>query len=250
MTRKIFHCRFHLPVFIGLRTARDTKAEHWGWRVTMDGKDDAAEFSFEVRCSSSTKKSVLVDAWQVREEFFAIETPEDAQRFFEKFGPYQFKNPVGRSDPLPIKFSTLHQQQEFFRNALTDELKEWRRLTVKAYKDSPSGDIRASFENLSTWQPMPIELRFEPFLTGVAVFHGVREAIRATVFLDKANDRKWDVCICGCDRAFERTRKNRRYYDPVRCGNKMRQTVWRGRQPNLPMKIVKKSIRRGAEASL
>jgi len=242
MAAKMFHCRFQLPIVVVLRTARDTKANHWGWRVTTHGEGDAAEFSFEVRCSPATEKSVPVDAWRVREQFFAIQTPVDAKIFFEKFGPYQFENQNGRSEPLPIKFRSLIRQKEFFLDALKHPLNEWRRLTDETHKSTPDGKTRAFIENFSTWQPVPMELRFEPILIGVAISNGVQEAIRATIFLDKAKERKFDVCICGCDRAFERTRKDRLYYDPVECGNKQRQKDWRDRQPKPTLKKIRQSV--------
>jgi hypothetical protein len=69
------------------------------WRVRMSGDPDPV-FSFE--CLGVRAKPKRVDAWIVRERFFAIKTPDDALEFFKEFGPWSL-------DETPyegMKFST------------------------------------------------------------------------------------------------------------------------------------------------
>lgn len=218
-----------LPIYVCLHALADEEENHWGWRVETQGTGNTLEFSFTLRISATLRKSVAVDAWQVREEFFTIDTPEDAQAFFERHGPYQFKNNDRGEDPLSIRYENLVRGQESFRNMLAQSLSDWRLLAKIHYKDQLEGKLRETVDDMYTWQPVSMNLRLTPFPQGVALFNGVKEAIRATILADKVKGAEWIFCFCGCGRAFEPTRTNRRYFDPSVCGNRKRQRDWKAK---------------------
>lgn len=122
---------YELPVFAALELVLEDGARHRGWRVSIGGNAGAEQISFErIPKKGGRNRQQHINPWFMRNKFFAIDTVEDAKQFFESFGPYEFE-PTAPSKPLPVHFRNLTHAQNFFSDALSVPVREWRLLTKK-----------------------------------------------------------------------------------------------------------------------
>lgn len=229
--RGVNPCLFYeVPFLAALQMQVESGASHRSWRVVVDGIKDNPRFSFErILIQPGGRWDTLnLNPWFIRGELFKVDTPEQAKKFFERFGPWQYKNSLGPTDPLPITFRALTHQRNYFMDLLDHSIEDWDKLTKKAYPGRTIEDgLRGFFEANEPRGPLPFELWFDGQVSAQAIVRSVYEAVRASVLLDKAKARRFVRCVCGCGRPISATANGGRKYFDKKCGNKARQAKWR-----------------------
>jgi DNA-directed RNA polymerase subunit RPC12/RpoP len=193
------------------------------------------------------------DPWLMREQFFSIEKPEDALSFFREFGLWRFSRGDGDDSsikfqlswtedferaPLPLSFSELLYQRDFFESALSHGPSEWANLTRemgrkrRGSEDEDDAELRASSELAylfgGTIGGPKVTLGFtsecvypQPIF-GRITCREIQDTLRATVLLDWMEGREWPKCP-ECKKRFKRTSKHPMIYCSPRCSSRARQ---------------------------
>lgn len=202
MTRAPHSEKYTLP-FIALLTVRGP------WNVSMK-RSRNPELSFEQKRPAEYR--VDYDAFAVTTEFLDLRSPEDALRFFQKYGAFQ-SSPAGSHKP--VRWSLVQRAQSEFNAALTS--------------DSIPADLHAFVFQ----QPLRVELRFrgvtpeilqrDPGWIGdaaIADCDDVVTALRASVFLKRMKGFRWKRCARkGCNQLFVLDTKRDRIYCSPACGH-------------------------------
>jgi hypothetical protein len=133
------------------------------------------------------------DAFELREQFFAIQNAKDALQFFERYGPHQVTKQWDNA-AQPVKLSQVLRTRNFYLHALLDRSIANRSRTYRGR------ELREGLENIYLWQNLPLELVFRQPMTALVRCKDVEDALRATVFLDRLRALPWQRCVredCG-----------------------------------------------------
>jgi len=195
------------------------------WRVSMNQARDP-EFSFarekEVAFRAFTFRTE--DAFDVRADFLSIRSPEDALRFFGRYGPFQYKSDKTSGTkrdaaalPEHVKWSRIQQAQRDFEEALLAD-----GIPIS----------KAWLYQLVFGQPLTLELPFRavtPELSkhprwkdDAAIAHcdDVIDALRASIFLSRMRGFKWKRCARnGCNQLFAQDTKHQKIYCAPECAH-------------------------------
>jgi hypothetical protein len=133
------------------------------------------------------------EAFELREQFFAIQNAKDALQFFERYGPYQLTK-QWESTAQPVKLSWILRRRDFYLDALLQR-------SIDHMDRTHSGDdVREGLDNFYLLQNLPMELVFRQPMTALVRCKDVEDARRATVFLDRLRALPWQRCVrqdCG-----------------------------------------------------
>jgi len=190
------------------------------------------------------------DPWLMRERFFKIDDPADALEFLSQYGVWRFSRfdgdvssnrfpqswalDEGRK-PLPIQFSELIYQRNYFEDALNCKPADWLQRASKTTGDVDR-DVALIWEVMylngasGGYFDIPI-LNFQgttfpgPFM-GRLICYELQDALRATVLLDWMEGREWPRCK-ACRRVFKRTSKRPQFYCSATCSSRARQSTFR-----------------------
>jgi hypothetical protein len=234
-----------------------------GWRRWRDINPREIQALLSADGGGHLSSAIRVDAWLMREEFFAIETPSEALSFFRKFGVWRYsryeeddpsnKFPVdwaldSEGDPLPISFDDLIYQRDYFESALSLGPSEWKRLTDRPNRfigrtkeeEQEENDARINvlkemiylFGGSLTGPKINLAITPETLnserIQGRLACHEIQDALRATILLDWVEGREWLICAEEtCKRRFRRTSKHPMLYCSPRCSSRKRQTAHR-----------------------
>ena len=242
------------------------------WLVEMsDGDDPVFTFKedgprqfrgladFEAMSPEEQKKFLAFpnqfNPWLMRERFFKINNPADALEFFRQYGVWRFSRFDGDlpsdkfpqswvhgevKDPLPIRFSELIYQRNYFEDALNCKPADWLRRASITTGDldrdaavvwevmylygSSGGYFDISIVNLQgSIFPGPFK--------GNVICVEIQDALRATVLLDWMEGREWPRCK-ACQRVFKRTSKHPQFYCCSACSSRARQATFRKNRAN------------------
>jgi hypothetical protein len=234
--------KYTLPIAAPLRVREE-------WRVSMNQASDP-EFSFarekQVGFPSVTFRTE--DAFEARADFLSIASPEDALRFFGRYGPFQYKpdkvSGTKRGEtavPESVKWSLIQQAQGDFEEALLAD-----GIPVS----------KAWLYNLIFSQPLNLELTFRavtPELSklpgwkddaAIAHCEDVVDALRASIFLSRMRGFKWNRCARqGCNQLFQQDSKRRKLYHSPECAHLQAVNDYNARQRKL--KPNKQTTRKG-----
>lgn len=144
----------------------------------MDENGEVRWQSFPIR---------MAEAFKLRDEFFAIKTPDDALSFFQSYGPYQVGKPLDLVSK-PIRFSQILQRRDFYSHAL------FERSIDNIRKNYSGDDFAEGLANTYLWQNLSIELLFLQPMNAIVRCKDVEDALRATVFLDRLRGMPWKRC--------------------------------------------------------
>jgi len=211
--------KYTLPIAATLRVQKI-------WRVSMN-QDSDPEFSFvrENQVSIHTH-----DAFEVRSEFFSLQTPDQALRFFERYGPFQISpaSPTGtkadddaRVDS--IKWSAIQQAQEHLAEALQADGIPIERRWVYEFVFGQSIALEWSFR--SAWPEESRGTNEWAVASGIddaafAVCHDVVDALRVSIFLSRKSGFRWSRCARkACNALFEQTTQRNKLYCSPGCAH-------------------------------
>ena len=199
--------KYTLPIHATLETRSE-------WRAKMNTDSDPI-FSFELLKPETQPEWIFIrsDAFELRQDFLSVRTPEEALAFFRKYGPWQVKERYANTAD-PFKWSQMERMREFFEDALT------KRSVENTPRDSKTDDIRKLFENLYLWQNLPLELPFqEPFVAFVRC-NDIQQALRAGIFLSRLGGVKWKRCAkTDCNNLFQCNSNREQLYCNPDCAN-------------------------------
>jgi hypothetical protein len=199
--------KYTLP-FVALLTIRGP------WQVSVTRSHDP-EFSFHQKNPNLLRKRGLeyradFDAFAVTTEFLDLKSSEDALRFFQKYGPFQFtRNGAKKRRTEPVRWSLVQRAQSEFNEALTGD------------------SIPANLYEF-VFQPLKVELRFRavaPELlkadpswiedAAIADCDDVVSALRASVFLKRMKGFRWKRCARKeCNQLFQTIDPRKIYHSP------------------------------------
>jgi hypothetical protein len=205
MMSKIKYC---LPIYPYLYT--------WGEWETAMSEDPDPLFSFllapihqQANRGIDIDPRKVRDVFELRHDFFAIQTPTQALAFFRTFGPLQIKQQLG-NEAAPVRFSAVMQRRSFWEDALLN------RSVEKLNREYRGDHVAEGLENMYLWQPLPMELLFGQPLCGRVVCKDVEDSLRTSVFLSRLEGFRWRRCAReDCGNLFKLTSKRRRLY----CGS-------------------------------
>lgn len=191
-------------------------------------KSDDPVFSF-VRKHKSLDRRRTEDAFNVRRDFLSIRSPEDALRFFERYGPFQF---------LPRGKSATKASE-----AVRAESWKWSRLQ-QARRNFEEALLADGIPITKTWlyefmfaRPLIIELAFRAIVpapsknadsritsdsddAAIAPCADVVDALRASIFISRMGGFQWSRCARkGCEQLFQQTTRRRKLYCGPECAH-------------------------------
>jgi hypothetical protein len=178
-----------LPVVALLSTYRD-------WKVEMsDDLDPVFTFSLRFRILRGENDTLFpsimdkreVDAHEVRQRLFSVETPEQALVFFRGFGPWQLNGELWAKQADPVSFSQLIRQRRGWQEALVNK--------DKSDNLSFSAEFR---ERQQVW---------------IAACKDVLDCVRTTVILDRASRWRWCARKDCTAPPFECGNRGKKYHD-------------------------------------
>ncbi len=244
------------------------------WLVEMsDGDDPVFTFkpdgprhypglpAFEAMSREEQEKllasPVELNPWLMRERFFKIgNDPSDALNFLREYGVWRFSRFDGdlpsdkfpqswarggsKDDPLPVRFSELIYQRNYFEDALNCKPADWLQRASISTGDldrdaavvwevmylygSSGGYFDISIVNLQgSIFPGPFK--------GSVICYEIQDALRATILLDWMEGREWPRCK-ACRRVFKRTSKHPQFYCCPACSSRARQATFRKNRAN------------------
>lgn len=193
-----------------------------GWRVQVTEDADPV-FSFSARLPQAkeeggTKSWSLeptnFNVFEMREALFAVQTPGDALRFFEVFGPWQIKQHLG-TEAGSIRFSGVIRQRDFYQDALLS-----REIWGNSRMESGDAQTRAAIEDYYLWQPLPMEMVFQQPPAVIVRCKDIQEAMRTSVFLDRLDGFPWRRCAReDCGKVYKLESKRARMYCSTDCAH-------------------------------
>lgn len=199
--------KYTLP-FVALLTVRGP------WQVSVSRAARDPEFAF--RQKTPTEYRVDYDAFAVATEFLDLKSSEDALRFFQKYGPFQFaQNGAEKRRAQSVRWSLVQRAKSEFNEALT------------------SDSIPAELHAFIFQQPLRVELRFRPVTpevlqrdpawigdAAIADCDDVVSALRASVFLKRMKGFRWKRCARkGCNQLFVLDTRRDKIYCSPECGH-------------------------------
>jgi hypothetical protein len=214
---KAFHIeKYTLPIAASLEVREE-------WQVSITKAKDP-EFVFT---RSRQRAYRAEDSFEARKAFLAVKTIDEALRFFEYYGPLQYKKPreggskKDRSlEPETVRWSQFLSVQADFHLALMAE-------------GIPSE--RAALYRFVFGQPLIVEVGFRAVqpdtnLRGartdeiddaaITPCFDVIDALRATIFLSRRQGFRWRRCARpDCANLFEHTTKHQRLYCSPECAH-------------------------------
>ncbi|HEV2617944.1 MAG TPA: hypothetical protein VGU63_15195 [Candidatus Acidoferrales bacterium] len=210
--------KYTLP-FVALLTVRGP------WEVSLSRSRDP-EFSF--RQSTPEKHRFYPDAFTVTTEFLDLKSPQEALRFFQKYGAFQFVQKRSGRYAQSVKWSVIQQAQTDFSLA------------------SLSDSIPVGLYEFVFGQPLKVELRFRavtPELlkadpswiddAAIADCEDVATAIRASIFLKRMHGFRWKRCARkNCNQIFQLETGRDRIYHSAECGHLEAVNRYNARQKN------------------
>jgi hypothetical protein len=246
------------PVFTFTRDGwRPWKAVGLAELAAMNNKGERGLLDRLVSC-------IVVNPWIVRDQLFNIEKPTDALAFLREFGVWRYSRfavdesssrfPIGwakdsEAEPLPLTFSDLMYQRDFFESALSHGPSEWVRQTRatgmrrRATEGASDAALRASTEIVYLFGGSSLglevnlglipEMSFPGPFFGRVTCHEIQDALRATILLDWMEGREWPKCK-ECGKRFKRTSKHPQIYCGSRCSSKVRQERFRNSDKQQP----------------
>jgi hypothetical protein len=227
-----------------------------GWKPWR-GQNETGRIEFAKDERLAVAHATLIDPWQVRERFFGLEDADGALAFLKDFGLWRFSHfdgddssnpfPVGwatdfERDPLPVTFSELMYQRDFFESALSHGPSEWESVTRKTARprtgleDQNDAELRAAselaylFGGIVSGPNVSLGLTPESLyphpVFGRIICWEIQDALRATVLLDWMEGREWPKCP-ECKKRFKRTSKHPMTFCSEKCSNRVRQRRFR-----------------------
>lgn len=142
--------------------------------------------------------------------------------------------------PLPIRFSELIYQRNYFEDALNCKPADWlqRASITTGDLDRDAAviwEVMYLYRSSGGYFDMSI-LNFQgsifpgPF-KGSVICYEIQDALRATVLLDWMEGREWPRCK-ACRRVFKRTSKHPQFYCCPACSSRARQATFRKKRTN------------------
>jgi hypothetical protein len=248
MSKDVFHSeKYTLPVIASLRVQRE-------WRVSSS-RGDNPEFTFQ---RENRLEYHWVDAFEVRSEFLAIQSPGDALRLFQNYGPFQLANDMEQEGK---KHRTAHAQ------AVT-----WSAIQ-KAQKEFEEALVADSIPQRKAWlydfvfgRPIVLEWSFRSMVprsasghrytaegmddAAVAECDDIVDALRVSIFLSRKSGFGWSRCVRkGCNQVFERTTRRQKLYCSPECAHLQAVNNYNARE-NTRRRSAKQNRRRKADGSL
>ncbi|MHB1959415.1 MAG: hypothetical protein ACYCO5_10330 [Acidobacteriaceae bacterium] len=219
MTR--FHSeKYTLPV-VAMLAVREQ------WQVSMSRSDDPV-FSF-VRKRKSLDRRRSEDAFNVRRDFLSIRSPEDALRFFERYGPFQFlprsqaatkTSESVRADSW--KWSKLQQARQNFEQALLAEGIPVEKAWLYEFMFTRPLILELPFRAVTSLPTKRADSHIADGIEDAAIApcEDVVDALRASIFISRMGGFQWSRCARkGCEQLFEQTTRRRKLYCSPECAH-------------------------------
>jgi hypothetical protein len=193
------------------------------WRISLSRQTDPV-FAFSLE-PGLPRRYRAADAFEVQKQFLAVNSPEAALHFFERFGPLEVRPDKGTQSKRranranSIRWSRLLQVREELEGALLNN-------TV------PSHVYGFVFD-----RPLMIQLPFRGarakrvYRDGTAGAaneddaaitdcYDVVDALRASIFLGRRRGFQWKRCARqGCNQLFEQDTRHQKIYCTDRCAH-------------------------------
>jgi hypothetical protein len=179
------------------------------------------------------------EAFELREEFFSIKTPDDALRFYQRYGPHQIQKHLDLV-ARPVKFSDVLRTRDFYIHALFER-------SIDNLRQNYVGDsLEDGLQNIYLWQNLSIELVFRQPMSAIVRCKDVEDALRATVFLDRLRGMPWKRCAReDCGKPFEVSSKRMKLYCSTECAHLQSVRDYNERKRNAKAKAGKSVQRKG-----
>ena len=224
------------------------------WEISLAESSDP-EFSFLNLKPTSWGIRPAVDAFEVCSEFLALQTPQEALRFFERCGPFQLRAKEGK-DPrqwtaLPVRWSEIQRAQSQFKAAQMAEWIDFKdqvhlfvfqhlegvELSFRGIEVSevvlsggkPESHLKQEYAKYdprndpSTSKVLSPKNASQQSLSDAAIVNceDVVTAVRAAIFLRRMNRFVWRRCARkGCDKVFEVSAgRTKKIYHSLACGH-------------------------------
>ena len=179
------------------------------------------------------------EAFALRDNFFAIQSAEDALRFFQEYGPYQLAKHLDM-ETQPVKLSQVLRRRDFYTHAL------FERSIKNMARNYKGEEVREAFENMYLWGNLPMELVFRQPMGAIVRCKDVEDALRATVFLDKLRGLPWKRCARkDCGKPFEVKGKRERLYCSPECAHLQSVRNYNAKQTAMAVKATKPAVKKG-----
>ena len=165
------------------------------WSVTMNADADPL-YSFRLGVPKKERRFRVADAYEVRDNFLWIRSPQDAFAVFEKYGPPQIDPTTNRA--AEIRFSALMKRRELFSEFL-----------LEAPEAAPAKfGIRKLFESLYLSSAVNVEV--SPFHSDCRVrCSDVFDATRVAIVLGRRQNVTVKICArARCGREFVFSNRN------------------------------------------
>ena len=142
------------------------------------------------------------DAFDVRNDFLAIGTPDQALAFFRHYGPWQVKERYAM-EAAPFKWSQVQRMRGLFEQA----------LLVAHPSDLGDSEIQGTMERFWMWQNLAVELPYREPLVAFSRCDDIQTALRASVYLSRLAGLEWNRCAkTDCNKLFQRNSKREQLY--------------------------------------
>lgn len=218
--RRFHSAKYTLPVAAVL-TVREQ------WQVSMSKSDDPV-FAF-VRRRKNPERLRSEDAFDVRDWFLSVRTPEDALRFFKRYGPFQLLAP----SPSATKASRAARAQSFKWSYIQDARQNFEEALLAEGIPAEKAWLYDFMFN----RPLLLELPFRAVVpmpsknadshttdgledAAIAPCEDVVDALRASIFISRMGGFQWSRCARkDCEQLFEQTTRRRKLYCSPRCAH-------------------------------
>lgn len=206
---------YSLPIHAFLETPRE-------WTTAMSKGVDP-EFSFRFGPPKRSEKDGTVtwfrdeptrpSVFKVRQEFFDLETPQQARDFFTTYGPWERLRGTDGGASC-VHFSTIQHQQDLFETALLRG-EMWGNLQPRNTEE-----IVEIFQEIYLWSNVPMELVFRQTPEAEIRCVDVKEALRVSVFLSRLEGQPWRRCArVDCGKVFKLKSKHAMLYCDTPCAH-------------------------------
>jgi hypothetical protein len=219
MSRDTFQSKkYTLPIVASLRVQEE-------WQVSMSQTSDP-EFSFARRNRVVYRTE---DAFDVRPDFFALRFPEDALRFFERYGPFRFSRDTASGTKRTkvmkaetVKWSAIQQWQKDFEEALLAETIPAEKRWLAEFVFGWPVTLHWAFRSVTPEQGRSSGWARADGIDDAAIAEcdDVVDALRVSIFLSRKSAFRWSRCARkGCNELFEQTTRRQKLYCSPECAH-------------------------------
>lgn len=192
-----------------------------GWTVTMEA--GRFRFTHEPRKDA---RPLHMSSYIARQNFLAIETPEDGFRFFKRFGPLS----VPGSEDVPglvpntaqapdVTLSQIKRLQRTYEAAMTASSADWNRPRRIDLETGENADELRRFLALNCYRSPALTISIDNPPRLLAHSSYVTAAIVATIYLDKVRQAKALRCA-ECGKIALAPNAHYRRFCSIKCGNR------------------------------